>query len=208
MITTDDLITRLARQGPPISPQGPRQFAALIAVAGMLCLALLAATLGAPLAALPQIGTAPYAMKLGFAGSIAVISAAAAYRAALPGRRVGRSMALLALCFVAIAVLAMLEVVSVGPLWPGSTWARCVSAIVILGSGIFAALVFAMRRLAPTRPPIAGGLAGLAAGGLAATVYGLWCPETSALFLASWYALPILALGLLGAGAGTSLLRW
>ena len=47
--------------------------------------------------------------------------------------------------------------------------------------------LLAMRRLAPTRPTLAGAGAGLFVGGIAATVYGLHCAETSAAFTLIWY---------------------
>ncbi len=50
--------------------------------------------------------------------------------------------------------------------------------------------------------------AGLAAGGIAATMYGLHCPEWAASFVATWYSLGILASGVLGAVIGRRVLRW
>jgi hypothetical protein len=57
-------------------------------------------------------------------------------------------------------------------------------------------------------PTIAGLAAGLTSGGLAATMYALHCPEWAASFVATWYALGILASGALGAVAGRRVLRW
>ncbi|MCA1662608.1 MAG: DUF1109 domain-containing protein, partial [Novosphingobium sp.] len=92
--------------------------------------------------------------------------------------------------------------------FPGATWLRCLTAIGLLAPPAFIAISLALRRLAPTRLRLSGFVAGIAAGGIAASAYALWCPETDALFLAAWYALPIVAMGLLGALAGPRLLRW
>jgi len=73
---------------------------------------------------------------------------------------------------------------------------------------VLAGIVWAFRRLAPTNLPLAGLLAGLASGSAAAVVYALFCPETTAAFLATWYTLGILAAGLIGLLVGPRLLRW
>jgi hypothetical protein len=73
---------------------------------------------------------------------------------------------------------------------------------------IFIGLLWAYRRLAPTRLRAAGAAAGLAAGASAATLYCLHCPETSALFVLTWYSLGIAMMTAIGALLGPRLLRW
>jgi hypothetical protein len=51
-----------------------------------------------------------------------------------------------------------------------------------------AALLWALRGLAPTRPALAGAAAGLAAGAVGALAYALHCPELSPTFVAVWYS--------------------
>ena len=46
------------------------------------------------------------------------------------------------------------------------------------------------------------------AGGVAATVYGLHCPENTFTFVALWYSLGVLLLAALGAVVGRWVLRW
>jgi hypothetical protein len=62
--------------------------------------------------------------------------------------------------------------------------------------------------MAPTRLGLAGAAAGLFAGGVGATVYGLYCEETAAAFVVVWYSLGMLACAALGAVVGRRLLRW
>ena len=68
------------------------------------------------------------------------------------------------------------------------------------------------KALTPTRPGevavLTGFLAGLLAGGLGAAAYAADCPDDSPLFVMTWYPVGILALGALGAFAGSKLLRW
>ena len=208
MTSTDDLIDRLARDGAAPGRVPPARFVWLAAGALMLSLLLLALALGAPLAALPALGLAPYAMKLAFTLAVALAALAALWRAGKPGEKLSVRASVLAMPFAAVLLLAGFEIATLGPAWPGATWLRCTAIIGLLG--LLCALIMAhpMRAMAPTRLRQAGAFAGVAGGGIAATAYALWCPETTALFLVSWYALPILALGGLGTLLGPRLMRW
>lgn len=93
--------------------------------------------------------------------------------------------------------------------WLGRTWTICGRNILMLSAAAGAPTFLSARRLAPTRPALAGLALGLAAGGIAATAYGvLHCPEATAAFVATWYTLGIVAAGAVGALAGRSGLRW
>lgn len=92
--------------------------------------------------------------------------------------------------------------------WLGQTWSVCSFYIVVLSAPIFVAVVWVMRRLAPTRLVLAGAVAGAFSGAVAATIYGLHCPESTAAFVVTWYTLGIAAAGGLGAITGPRLLRW
>jgi len=206
-MNTEDLIEALSRDGPGARRVGGRWAVLLVAALG-LCLAALALAFGPPLTALPRIGAAPYAMKLAFAVSVAVVGALALRMAGLPGRRLATRLAVLALPFVAVLGLAAMELAATEPAWPGRTWFRCLSAIALLTPLGFAAGILALRRLAPTRLHVAGALAGVVAAAIAASGYALWCPETTAVFLLAWYAGPMLVAGAAGALLGPRLLRW
>lgn len=54
----------------------------------------------------------------------------------------------------------------------------------------------------------AGAAAGLLTGAIAATAYGLHCPEATAAFVATWYTLGMAAAAGLGAVVGRFALRW
>lgn len=69
-------------------------------------------------------------------------------------------------------------------------------------------ILFAARRFAPPRPGLAGAATGLLASGLAATVYGLHCPEHTAAFVAVWYTLGMAIPVAVGAAIGRLAWRW
>ena len=93
-------------------------------------------------------------------------------------------------------------------MWLGQTWKECPLLVLTLSAPIFAGLLWSFRRLAPTRLRAAGAAAGFAAGAWAATLYGLHCPEVSALFVLTWYSLGIALAAAVGALVGPRLLRW
>ncbi|MFN4089097.1 MAG: NrsF family protein [Alphaproteobacteria bacterium] len=100
---------------------------------------------------------------------------------------------------------------------PGDAWLPalvggnalvCLTVVPVLASAPLAALLVALRRAAPTRPGLAGAVAGLTAGAVAAFLYGWHCTDDSPLFVATWYTLAIGAVAAAGAGIGARLLRW
>ena len=94
------------------------------------------------------------------------------------------------------------------PILMGKSWTRCPRNVLVLALPILAATLWVVRGMAPTRLAHAGAAAGLFSGGLAATVYGLHCPEHTMAFIAVWYSLGVaLAVGL-GALLGPWALRW
>jgi hypothetical protein len=90
----------------------------------------------------------------------------------------------------------------------GGSWQVCSQNIVILGAPILGMTLLALRSLAPTKLVLTGAAAGLFAGGLAATVYGLHCPEHALAFVAVWYSIGMAILTVAGAMLGPWALRW
>ncbi len=93
-------------------------------------------------------------------------------------------------------------------LWLGSTWRVCPWRIIALSIPIYLIVVVAVRGLAPTRLTLAGAAAGLLAGGLSVVVYGLYCQESAAPFVAAWYSAGIAGCTGLGALLGPRFMRW
>jgi hypothetical protein len=65
-----------------------------------------------------------------------------------------------------------------------------------------------MRHGAPTRPALAGAVAGLLAGGLGAALYAAHCTDDSPLFVATWYTIAIAGVTIVGSLLGRYFLRW
>ena len=211
---TAELVQLLSEDAGPVRarPVAPRLLAAGL-VGGLVSLGLLLALLGLrPLG--PAMATPSFWMKGGYTLVIALAGLLAAVRLARPGGRIGAAAAVLA--FVAVCWLAMMGMMEtmrtpaaqVHHLWMGDTWRMCPWRILILALPVCAATLWVLRRLAPTRPGLAGAAAGVFAGAVGATVYGFYCQETTAAFVVVWYTLGIAASGLLGALIGARLLRW
>jgi hypothetical protein len=211
---TEELIEALAADLQPISPLALHRRLLMAAAAGAaVTLAIVAFAYGWREDLASALGDWPFWRKLTFTLSIALLGLWAAFRASRPGLdAIPRALWALG-PFAVIACLALVELAKLDAsewrvTWLGRTWLSCPWSILALSVPVLIALLLAMRRLAPTRPAIAGLTAGLASGGLAATVYGLHCPEWAASFVATWYALGILASAVLGAAIGRRVLRW
>jgi hypothetical protein len=90
----------------------------------------------------------------------------------------------------------------------GNNAGLCLVAIPLLSVPLLAAALIALRRGATSQPALLGALAGLAAAGLAATLYAAHCSDDSPLFVATWYSLATLGVAAVGAAAGTKILRY
>jgi hypothetical protein len=78
----------------------------------------------------------------------------------------------------------------------------------VLALAPLAAILLALRKGAPEQPLFCGAAAGLFAGALGAALYATHCWDDSPLFVAIWYPLGIAVSVLIGALAGSRLLRW
>lgn len=185
-------------------------------MAGLAGAAIAAALFFAMLGPRPDIGTAMHSMRFlfKFAATLlllatALVALAALGRPAGDRRRAWLMLAVPALLAAAVVVdMAVMPADAMRERWMGSNMMLCLGSIPLLGLGPLAAFLLGLRHGAPTRPTLAGAVAGLAAGGLAATFYAAHCTDDSPLFVASWYTLGIAMLALLGALGGRLLARW
>lgn len=90
----------------------------------------------------------------------------------------------------------------------GTNSLLCLTFIPLIGLAPLGLFLLALRYGAPSRPALSGALAGLAAGGIAATFYAAHCPDDSPLFVATWYTIAVLGLALLGILGARWLVRW
>jgi hypothetical protein len=84
----------------------------------------------------------------------------------------------------------------------------CLTTIPLMALPMLAAALFGLRHGAPTRPAIAGAIAGLVSAGLAATLYASHCSDDSPLFVATWYTIATALVAAIGALAGSRVLRF
>jgi hypothetical protein len=90
----------------------------------------------------------------------------------------------------------------------GNNWRTCLTAIPLMSLPLLAAALIGLRHGAPTRPAVAGAIAGLASAGLAATLYASHCTDDSPLFVATWYSIATALVAAIGALAGSRVLRF
>jgi hypothetical protein len=90
----------------------------------------------------------------------------------------------------------------------GSNSRICMTAIPLMSLPLLAASILGLRHGAPTRPVLAGAVAGLMSAGLAATFYASHCTDDSPLFVMTWYTLAAALMTAIGALAGARFLRF
>jgi len=213
-MNTDDLISRLSQDVPPVPRRAVgRRLAIGIAFGGVVSAALVVLVLGIR----PDLGLAmrgpTFWMKWSYTFSLAIAAVVMVVQLARPDSVRLRWTWLLAAPVTVLGILGVTELARTPPgewlaMWLGHSWMICPWLVLALAMPIFVGLLWSFRRLAPTRLRAAGAAAGLAAGAFAATVYCIHCPEVSAIFVLTWYSLGILLAASLGALLGPRLLRW
>lgn len=212
---TDALIESLAGDVRP-TPQGALArrigLGAGLGAAGALALVLFVIGVNPHLAGALRLPA--FWLKLAYSASIGALAIAAAADLArpdsLPLRRLPLALAapVLVMAGAAAVTLALSPESDWAALWLGQSWRKCPWFILSLAAPIYLGLLWSFRRLAPTRLRSAGAAAGLAAGGIAASLYCLHCPEMSPLFVLCWYSLGVAAAAGIGAVIGPLALRW
>ena len=211
---TDELVTMLAAGAGAGEPDATaRRYATALGWGACGATLLMAITLGVR----PDIHEAAWLpmfwIKLAFPASLAVGSLFAVDRLSRPGARLGWVPGALVAPVLAMWLLAAFALLGATPaerveLILGSTSEDCLLNIAMLSSPVLAAVLWAMKGLAPTRLVLAGAAAGLFAGTIGALVYALHCPEMQASFIGVWYAAGMLIPAAVGALLGPVLLRW
>lgn len=210
---TDDLIRALAADA-PVAGFGLRQRMALAVGVGLLvALVLFLWLLGPRANALQSLGSLRFLLKFAVTLSLAVAATGLVLRLIRPGLTPGPWR-------IAIFLAPGLLLLGVGlelSALPASDWSAalvgrnartCLTYIPLMGLAPLGLLLLALRRGAASNPALAGGLAGLIAGGLSAALYAAHCPDDSPLFVVTWYSIAIAMLVALGALIGRRVLRW
>ncbi|MES2270176.1 MAG: DUF1109 domain-containing protein [Pseudomonadota bacterium] len=211
---TDDLIRALAGDIAPVSRSVVERRVLLGIMCGsVITMAWIAFILGFR----PDLGQAMHGfsfwMKWAYTGSLGLCAVMATLHLSRPEAGRAEWLWLLVIPIGLLAAVSVGELVRTPPhdwlsLWLGQSWKRCAIYVLLSALPIFVGLLWAFRKLAPTRLRLAGAAAGLASGACAATLYGLHCPEASATFVLTWYSLGIGLAALLGACVGPRFMRW
>jgi hypothetical protein len=211
---TDELVTLLATGGGAVETGAVARRYTLSLGWGAFGATLLMAIL---LGVRPDIDAAArlpmFWIKLVFPASLAVATLVVATRLSRPGARLGGALGAIVVPVLVIWLYAAWVLLGApsterAELIMGRTWKYCLLGIPTLAVPVFAATLWAMKGLAPTRLALAGAAAGLLAGAVAALVYALHCPEMEAPFLGVWYVAGMLIPAAAGALLGPFVLRW
>lgn len=211
---TDTLIDTLAARAQPMARGAPARRYAISLAAGTTCaLVAMLALLGPRRDLAVAIDLPMFWVKLAFVAALAFLGLTGAWRTSIPGRTlrsIERAIVGVVACMWIIAATALAKS---GPgermdLVLGQTWLACPWLIAGLSIPVFVAILWAVRRMAPTNLRLAGAMAGFAAGATGALVYSIHCPELGAPFLGTWYLIGMLLPAIVGGLAGKRILRW
>ncbi len=209
---TDRLIELLARGAGPAPRHLPARRLGLAVLFGLAASATLALGLIGPIPSGMWATPAPW-LKLAYAAGLAATASWWAARLARPAAPVAGPARAAAGVLAAVALLGLLSA------WAtpaserlaallGHSWSTCPWNVFALSLPALAAVLWALRGLAPTQPMRAGFAAGLAAGAVGALGYSMACDEAAPAFVAAWYTLGVMMVATLGAALGPRVLRW
>ena len=210
---TNEFIRRLAadtrRQATPVSSAWWWAVGVAIALAAAVFFAMLGPR--------SDIKSAAETLRFLFKFLLTITLAASAFSCvrtmSRPGESWRKSIPYLAVAPALIAMAVIVELLTL----PSNTWSvtligtnsiACLTYIPLIGISPLAIFLWTLHYGAPTRPALAGAVAGLLAGGIAATFYAAKCTDDSPLFVATWYTLAITALAILGAAGANRFARW
>ena len=210
---TADLIAALsnsAKHAPPWAMTG--RLAAATAVGAAVAFAILVGWLGLrPMH--DAVLTPSFWMKGAYTLALSAAGLMWVGQLARPTGKLGVGPVIILLIVSLMLILGGLELArtpktDITHAWLGDSWAVCPLRILTLATPVYLGVALTLRRLAPTRLIMTGAAAGLLAGAVGATFYGLYCRESTAAFTATWYTLGIAASAAAGGLLGPRLLRW
>jgi len=213
-VKTDQLIDLLSTNVEPVKSGYIKKtlvFALLIGGVAAFCVML--TTVGLRSQTSDRLHPGYLVLKLLFTISLVGLGATLLARLMRPGQSDRKQFTLIVVPFLMIAgagmiALAFGEPMAWGRMLFGMHWVTCLLCIPLFAVVPFAALVWALRRGAPTNLTQTGAIAGLVAGALGATAYAFHCPDDSVPYIAIWYGTLVALCGMIGAILGPRLLRW
>jgi hypothetical protein len=211
---TDQLIDMLSTNVEPVkSGQIWKPLIWALAIGGAASFCVMLATVGLRTDAAGGVHIGFLALKLLFMLSVISTGTALLMKLIRPGQEARKLFRFLFLPFlvagfVGAVALALEPSAAWHPMILGTQWVTCLYCIPLFAIVPFSALIWALRKGAPTNLKRTGAIAGLVAGGVGATAYAFHCPDDSLPFIAVWYGAMILVCAWIGARLGPRLLRW
>jgi hypothetical protein len=213
-VKTDQLIDLLSTNVEPVKSGYLKKtliFALLIGGVAAFC--VMFTTVGLRSQASDKLDPSYLILKLLFTISLVALGGTLLTKLMRPGQSERKQSTLVVLPYLMIAVAGIIALIFGKPMaWGrmlfGMHWVTCLLCIPLFAVVPFAALVWALRRGAPTNLTQTGAIAGLVAGALGATAYAFHCPDDSVPYIALWYGTLVAFCAVIGAILGPRLLRW
>ncbi|WP_106279799.1 DUF1109 domain-containing protein [Paraburkholderia sp. BL25I1N1] len=211
---TSDLILRLTKNLLPIESNfSSKRLNRALSVGMSSSTALLVILYGIRSDMPELLLTTMFWVRLAFPVTTLIAALNLAGRLGRPGAPVKLAWLAVTLPFIVMLLVAAFVVFATPPgyrlrLMLGTTWRVTTANIVLLSLPSLAAVMHALKGLAPTRLILAGTGAGLLAGAQGLLVYSLYCSEMSVPFWGVWYVLGISITAGIGALIGPLYLRW
>jgi hypothetical protein len=213
-VKTDQLIDLLSTNVEPVkSGYLKKTLVYALFIGGVAAFCVMLTTVGWRSQASDKLDPRYLILKLLFTISLVALGGTLLAKLMRPGQSGQKQSTLVVLPFLLIAGAGIIALVFEEPMaWGrmlfGMHWVTCLLCIPLFAVLPFAALVWALRRGAPTNLTQTGAIAGLVAGALGATAYAFHCPDDSVPYIAIWYGTLVAFCGVIGAILGPRLLRW
>lgn len=210
---TDQLIRTLAADNAHHTPRVGAVLTLALLVAAPLSILIFVTFLGVRPDVMTAMHNPFFDMKFAVTLSLAIPALVVSLHLSRPEALV-RGWGWLLLIPVGLLAVAMGGEMMMAPQMPmmtrlvGKNSRVCLAAIPALSLPLLAGALFGLRHGAPSRPALAGAIAGLLSAGLAATLYASHCTDDSPLFVATWYSLATALVTAIGALAGSRVLRY
>ncbi len=211
---TDDWIDLLAADAAPVDPHAPaRRLAAVVGLGALAGGVWAVAVMGPRPFEAEDLGQAMLWWRWAYVLGVAAAAWMAFDRLSRPGRNLNGWWRWGLAPLLVMGVIAAAELILSAPadrleLLMGHSASSCPWSIAMLSLPTFIGSLWAMHRMAPTRPALAGAAAGALAGAAGALGYTLHCTELAAPFLLVWYSLGMALPMAAGALLGPRVLRW
>jgi hypothetical protein len=211
---TDELIELISFQVEPVKAAHLRRTLWLSLAVGIgVTVCLMLALFGVPAYAFGAADLRIQAVSFLFTLSLVAIGARFLVTVARPGEPGRKALLLMGLVFLVLLSAGLIALtLSPRAAWHamlfGPQWSMCLICIPLFALAPFAALIWALRRAAPTHPALTGATAGMIAAASGAAIFSCCIPGSSLPFVTVWYGGVILLCALAGAAVSPWLLRW